>query len=245
VGKKYKTMKRAENLARLENVEKVKTTNTNYLVYLYFHRDLNTAIQKYAKGKLLDIGCGNKPYEVWCREFVTEYIGCDIVQSSANKVDVLSQANQIPLEMESFDTILSTQAIEHIEDYQGMLNEAYRLLKPNGYFILSGPMYWYLHEEPYDFFRFTKHGFKYVLEKAGFEVCEIVSNGGAWATLGQVLNHTFEFRNPNANKVSKGIKYLFGKLKLYVLVNKVFSYLDAKDFNTVNTMNYVVVARKN
>jgi len=237
-------MKRVENLTRLENVEEINTTNINYLVYLYFHRELKIAIQKYVKGKLLDIGCGNKPYEVWCKEFVTEYIGCDIVQSSANKVDVLSQANQIPLESNSFDSVLSTQVIEHVEDHQGLVNEACRLLKPNGYFILSGPMYWNLHEEPYDFFRFTKYGFKHILEKAGFEVCEIVSNGGAWATLGQVINHTFEFRNPNANKVAKGIKYLFRKLKLYVLVNRIFSYLDTKDCNTINTMNYVVVARK-
>lgn len=237
-------MERAENLARLENVEEINISNTNYLVYLSFHRDLYKAIQTYATGKLLDIGCGNKPYESWTKGRVLEYIGCDIIQSSSNKVDVLCKANNISLESNSFNTVLSTQVIEHVEDHQGLVNEAYRLLKKDGYFILSGPMYWNLHEEPYDFFRFTKHGFKYILEKAGFEVCEIVSNGGAWATLGQVINHTFEFRNPNAHKIARGIKYLFRKFRLFVLVNRVFSYLDAKDLNTINTMNYVVVARK-
>lgn len=237
-------MEREENIARLEKVQNIGKSNINYLVYLSFHRDLQNAINNYAKGKLLDIGCGNKPYEIWCKNYVSEYIGCDIVQSSANRVDVICPANYIPLESNSFDTILSTQVIEHVEDHQGLVNEAYRLLRPNGYFILSGPMYWNLHEEPYDFFRFTKHGFKYIIEKAGFEVCEIKSNGGAWATLGQVINHTFEFRNPNANKVARRIKYLFHKLKIYVLVNKIFSYLDDKDFNPINTMNYVVIARK-
>jgi SAM-dependent methyltransferase len=237
-------MERVENLARLEDVEEINISNTNYLVYLSFHRDLYKAIETYATGKLLDIGCGNKPYEIWCKEFVSEYIGCDIVQSSSNRVDVLSPANNIPIESESFNTVLSTQVIEHVEDHQGLANEAYRLLKQDGYFIVSGPMYWNLHEEPYDFFRFTKHGFKYILEKAGFEVCEIVSNGGAWATLGQVINHTFEFRNPNAHTIPRGMKYLFRKLRLFVLVNRVFSYLDTKDLNTINTMNYVVVARK-
>lgn len=238
-------MSREENLFRLEHVKEIDIYHTNYLVYLSFHRDLYNAIKNFAKGKLLDIGCGNKPYEIWCKEIVSEYVGCDIVQSSGNKVDVLSSANKIPLDSNSFDTVLSTQVIEHVEDHQGLIDEAYRLLKPQGYFILSGPMYWNLHEEPYDFFRFTKHGFKYILEKAGFEVCEIVANGGAWATLGQVINHTFEFKNSNANKVAKGLKYLFFKLRMYVLVNKVFSYLDRKDYNTINTMNYVVVAKKN
>lgn len=237
-------MSREVNLSRLENVKKIDVSHTDYLVYLSFHKDLFTAIQKYAKGKLLDIGCGNKPYENWTKEKVVEYVGCDVVQSSLNKVDVLCEANKIPLESSFFDTILSTQVIEHVEDHQGLVNEAYRLLKPGGYFILSGPMYWNLHEEPYDFFRFTKYGFKYILEKAGFEVCEITSNGGAWATLGQVINHTFEFRNSKANRVAKGLKYLFRKLRIYILVNRIFAYLDKKDFNPINTINYVVVARK-
>lgn len=237
-------MEREENLARLEDVEEINISNTNYLVYLSFHRDLYRAIETYATGKLLDIGCGNKPYESWTKGRVSEYIGCDIIQSSSNKVDILCEANNISLESTSFNTVLSTQVIEHVEDHQGLVNEAYRLLKQDGYFILSGPMYWNLHEEPYDFFRFTKHGFTYILEKAGFEVCEIVSNGGTWATLGQVINHTFEFRNPNAHAIPRGLKYLFRKLRLFVVVNRVFSYLDAKDLNTINTMNYVVVARK-
>ncbi len=238
-------MKRTKNLSRLENVEKINDSNINYLTYLSFHQELNAVIQKYAKGKLVDIGCGNKPYEIWFEGKISEYIGCDIVQSSSNKVDVLCEANAIPLESNSYDTLISTQAIEHIEDYQGMVNEAYRLLKADGYFILSGPFYWHLHEEPYDFFRFTKHGFRYILEKAGFEVCEVTPNGGAWATLGLMINHTFGFRNSNVNIVVKGLKYLFRKLRMHILVNRIFSYLDKKDFNSINTINYVIVARKN
>lgn len=238
-------MKREKNISRLENVQEINSSNINYLVYLSFHRDLFNAIQKYAKGKLLDIGCGNKPYEKWFEGKISEYIGCDVVQSSANKVNVICEANKIPLDNTSFNTVLSTQVIEHVEDHQGLVDEAYRLLNPNGYFILSGPFYWYFHEEPYDFFRFTKHGFKYILEKSGFEIVEIIENGGAWANLGQVVNHTFNFSNPNANKVAKGIKYLFRKLKLHILVNKIFAYLDKKDFNPINPINYVIVAKKN
>lgn len=237
-------MERVENLPRLENVEEINVSNPDYLVYLSFHRELKAAVQKYAKGKVLDIGCGNKPYESWFKGKVEKYIGCDIVQSSSNKVDVLCLANKIPLENNYFDTVLSTQAIEHIEDYQGMIEEAFRLLKSGGCFILSGPFYWHLHEEPYDFYRFTKHGFKYILEKEGFEVLEINENGGAWATLGLMINHTFSFHNAKANKVAKGFKYIYRKLKLHIFVNRLFRYLDAKDFNSINTINYVVVATK-
>lgn len=237
-------MERVENLPRLENVEEIKISNPDYLVYLSFHRELKAAIQKYASGKVLDIGCGNKPYESCFEGKIEKYIGCDVVQSSSNKVDVLCLANKIPLEDNHFETVFSTQAIEHIEDYQGMIEEVYRVLKKGGCFILSGPFYWHLHEEPYDFYRFTKHGFKYILEKSGFEIVEIKENGGAWATLGLMLNHTFSFQNPKANKIAKGIKYIYRKLKLYIIVNRLFSYLDSKDFNSINTINYVVVATK-
>lgn len=237
-------MERVENLARLENVEEINNSNINYLVYKSFHYELKTAIEKYATGRLLDIGCGNKPYSKWFKNKISDYIGCDIIQSNANKVDVICQANSIPLDNESFETVISTQAIEHIEDYKGMVNEAFRLLKKEGCFILSGPFYWHLHEEPYDFYRFTKHGFKYILENAGFEIIEIKENGGAWATLGLMINHTFNFQNIEANKVAKGTKYIFRKLKLYKIVNRIFSYLDTKDFNPINTINYVVVAKK-
>jgi ubiquinone/menaquinone biosynthesis C-methylase UbiE len=237
-------MERVENLPRLENVGKINISNPDYLVYLSFHRELKAAIQKYAKGKLLDIGCGNKPYESWFEGKIEKYIGCDVVQSSSNKVDVLCLANKIPLEDNHFGTVFSTQTIEHIEDYQGMIEEAYRVLKKDGCFILSGPFYWHLHEEPYDFYRFSKHGFKYILEKAGFEMLDVKENGGAWATLGLMMNHTFGFYNPKANKVVKGLKYIYQKLKLFIFVNRLFRYLDAKDFNSINTINYVVVAIK-
>lgn len=237
-------MERVQNLLRLENVEEINISNPNYLVYLSFHRELKAAIQKYAKGKVLDIGCGNKPYESWFEGRIEKYIGCDIVQSSSNRVDVLCLANKIPLENENFETVFSTQAIEHIEDFQGMVEEAYRVLKSGGFFILSGPFYWHLHEEPHDFYRFSKYGFKYILEKAGFEVLEINENGGAWATLGLMINHTFSFQNAKANKVVKGLKCIYRKLKLTIFVNRLFRYLDSKDFNSINTINYVVVATK-
>ena len=101
-------MKREAYIARYEKAEKVTISNTNYLVYSSFHKELNTAIQKFANGRLLDIGCGNKPYESWMKGKISEEVGCDIVQTSANKVDYLCPANKIHIENETFDTIFSS-----------------------------------------------------------------------------------------------------------------------------------------
>ncbi|HTB33100.1 MAG TPA: class I SAM-dependent methyltransferase, partial [Bacteroidia bacterium] len=164
---------REENLDRFSDYNKVDISDHYYLVYKPLIRDLEYAVKKYAGEKVLDLGCGNKPYEGMFQGIAKEYIGCDVVQSSMNKVDVICEATKIPLPDASFDTVFSTQVIEHVDDHQALVKEAFRLLKPGGHFIVSGPMYWHLHEEPYDYFRFTKYGFKYILEKNGFSVAEI------------------------------------------------------------------------
>ncbi len=235
---------RETNLERL-NTYQVGTEHHYYLHYQSYHQELFKAFSQFATGKLLDIGCGNKPYAALLEPKITAYTGCDIIQSSDNRVDILCPANQIPVPDQSFDTVISTQTIEHVEDHQGLVNEAFRALKKNGYFIVSGPLYWPLHEEPYDFFRFTKYGFTYVLEKAGFSVVAINANGGKWSVAGQALVHAIF---PQIYGISglkgKFIRGLFKMLGGVKSINRLFLYLDNKFIDHSNTLNYVVVAQK-
>lgn len=233
---------RTENSSRLSD-SNISKSNVHYLHYRYYHAALFAAISKFAKGKLLDIGCGNKPYEKILANKITGYVGCDIIQSSLNKVDVLCPADKIPLDSNTFDTVFSTQTIEHVENHQGLVNEAYRLIKPGGYFIVSAPMFWHLHEEPYDFFRFTKYGFMYIFKNAGFEIEEVNPNGGAWATSGQSFIHAL-LLSKSKNFFIHALRFLFLRLRLYWLINALFSWLDKVDYNPRNTMNYVVIGKK-
>lgn len=221
---------RDENIPRFEDFETVSLADRYYLVLKPLIVSLKMSAKKYATGTVLDIACGNKPYEKLF-EHCIKYIGCDIVQSSSNKVDLLCEADKIPLDDSTFNTILCTQAIEHIGDYKGMLSESFRLLKTGGHLILSGPMYWHLHEEPHDYYRFTKHGFKYILEDVGFEIIDICPNGGKWALFGQIVIHTFP--------------HFIVKHKIFRKLNNwIFEKLDKKHFDDINTMNYLLVARK-
>ena len=222
---------RKNEVNRFDDFSKVAISSGYYLVYKPLIRDIIFAINNYAQGRVLDIGCGNKPYQSLFDNKCTEYIGCDIVQSSKNAVDIICQATEIPIVDDYFDTIFCTQVIEHVEDHDKVLNEMFRLLKPNGHVILSGPLYWHLHEQPHDFFRFTKYGFQYIFEKQGFEIKQTLPNGGKWATFGQMVIHTF----PN---------FLVKRKTFRKLNNILFSYLDKKYFDDSNTMNYVVVAKK-
>jgi SAM-dependent methyltransferase len=223
-------VEREASIERLSTHTVPKTDGT-YLTRRFLSRDIAYAAKKFAKGNLLDIGCGNKPYESLFTTYVTKYVGCDIVQSDQSKVDVICEANKIPLSNDQFETIFSTQTIEHVFDHKGLVNEAFRLIKPGGYFILSGPMYWPLHEEPYDFYRFTKHGFRQILVDSGFEISEIKENGGKWALFGQVLIHTFP-------------KVLTGSRPVRYLLNSIFEFLDKRFFDPISTTNYVIIAKK-
>ncbi len=218
---------REKNLQRLSESE-TKISSSEYLVYKPLFSGLQSAINSYSTGKLLDIGCGNKPYESWFETKTTEYIGCDIIQSNLNKVDVICAAQSIPLPNDTFDTVFSTQVIEHVGDHEGMLAEAFRLLKPGGKLILSGPFYWPLHEEPHDYFRYTKHGFRLLLEKAGFKVLETNPCGGKWAVTGIMIISSIPYK-------PKVISFF---------LNSVFSWLDRRFFDPIITFNYVIVAEK-
>jgi SAM-dependent methyltransferase len=201
-----------------------------YLVYRGLFAALDRASAQ-ATGKLLDIGCAEKPYEKMFEGRVTEHLGCDVEQSVDRRVDIICSATAIPLEDASVDTVLCTQVIEHVADHRGLLREALRLLRPGGALILSAPMYWPLHLEPHDFFRFTKYGLRHVLEDAGFSVDSIESNGGKWAVCGLVLIHSIEHTRLMRRRVVR-------------LINTLFARLDDWRPDDRNTSNYVVVAHK-
>lgn len=222
----------AEREAGLERLSDLSVDVRHH--YFLHYRSLLADLQKaarHARGKLLDIGCGNKPFQKMLDANITQYIGCDIVQSSGSKADVICLATQLPFRDASYDTVFVTQVIEHICDHQCLLRESFRVLRDGGLLILSGPMYWPLHEEPYDFFRFTEHGFRSLLENTGFQKIEIVSNGGKWALCGQVLVHTFENTRLGRDFVVRAI-------------NRIFAYLDDTQPPGRNPMNYVTVATK-
>lgn len=227
----------------LTDITKIKKQNNSFLVYHYLIKALSYSIEKYAFGKVLDVGCGNKPYRSLFKNNITEYTGCDINQNKFNTVDIICNVLEIPLPDESFDTVLCTQVIEHVYDHKSLLKEAYRLLKKGGVIILSGPLYWPVHGEPEDFFRFTKYGFRQLLEECGFSITEVQENGGSWATAGQSLAHAYEF-STNRSFLFRVIRFLFFRLGLRWLSNTIFMWLDKKDHNPVNTLNYVIVASK-
>ena len=213
----------------------------NWLVYKIADKVLNVAIQKYSKGKLLDIGCGEKPYKNMVKPYVTEYIGLDYENTlhDKSKIDLFGTAYNIPIENGYFDTVLCTAVLEHLEEPNKAIKEAHRILKSGGYAIYSVPLFWHLHEEPRDFYRYTKYGLRYLFEKNGFEIVELKPLSGFWVTFGQELvYYLYRFRKggrlnplwwviPVIGMFIQGICYLLNKIDrseeftwMYLLVGR-------------------------
>lgn len=122
--------------------------------------------------KLLDYGCGNKPYQrLFSRKF-SRHIGADFPGNS--DADILIDENgTVACEDTSFDCVLSSQVLEHVTSPQKYLGEAQRVLKPGGSLIVSTHGIWPYHPDPTDFWRWTADGLQAEIERAGFEIVNV------------------------------------------------------------------------
>jgi ubiquinone/menaquinone biosynthesis C-methylase UbiE len=169
----------------------------NWLILTIINKALQNRLQLYAAGKLLDIGCGEKPYEEMARPFVKEHIGLDHAGTlhKGTRVELWGTAYQIPLEDNSVDTVLCTDVLEHLEEPAEAVAEAFRVLKPGRHAIYTVPLFWHIHEEPRDFYRYTKFGLQHLFDKAGFSVVEIFPLTGFVVTFSQELVYfLYKFR---------------------------------------------------
>lgn len=131
--------------------------------------------REYVSGRLLDLGCGKKPYYPYLADKTLSWIGLDFPASvsGSTSADVYGDAMEMPFKSEVFNTILCTEVLEHVSEPNKLLSEAFRVLKVGGYLILTTPQTGGLHEEPHDYYRYTKYGLSFLAEQCGFTVVYI------------------------------------------------------------------------
>lgn len=214
----------------------------NWLIFAIINPNIEVRLSKFVHGKLLDIGCGDKPYKEMVSPYVSEHIGLDHDKSLHDKsnVDLTGTAYQIPIEDNYVDSILCTYVLEHLEEPSLAIAEAYRVLKSGGHAIYTVPLFWHVHEAPRDFYRYTKYGLMYLFEKNGFEVVEIKALTGFVVTFCQELTYVL-YRLRKGGKINP----LWWIIPPVGHVVQAFGYIlnkidPTKDFTT----EYILVARK-
>ena len=200
-------------------------------------------------GRLLDVGCGDKPYRNIFLN-VESYIGCDYLSQIEHKrvneqdrklqIDVVADACSLPFITNYFDIVLATQLIEHLFTPVEFFKEASRVLVPSGYLILTFPLINPIHEEPFDFFRYTEYSIRQMCNDSGMEVERVIKMGGGWLTVGYLCRHFLYRESKRCNRffLRKGM-FFIGSIVYGLLarLDKINSQEDAP-------LNYLIVARK-
>ena len=93
---------------------------------------LKEQIKKYAhyiKGAVLDAGSGDgERYKSFFK--FDRYVTFDI--NSSHGAEIVGSVEDIPVESESFDSVVSTQVLEHVKNLGLFVDECYRVLKKDG-----------------------------------------------------------------------------------------------------------------
>jgi SAM-dependent methyltransferase len=93
----------------------------------------------------------------------------------------------MPFANGSMDCAVATEVLEHLARPEVLLDEIWRVLRPNGVFFFTTPFLWPLHDVPYDEYRYTPYALERHLRNCGFEQIELRALGGWDASLAQMM----------------------------------------------------------
>jgi SAM-dependent methyltransferase len=209
----------------------------NRLAYRQMAAALEYAARRYATGRLVDIGCGTKPWRATFAPHIDEHIGVDHgdTMHGLAEVDLIADAYDIPLADGSVDTVLLTEVLEHLEDPEKALAECRRVLRSGGYVIATTPFSWPLHEQPRDFFRYSPYGLRHLSDAAGLEVAEVHALSGIWTTISLHFSGAMLRYRPHAPLLVDAVS---------VLAQRLAWWLEQVDFRETLSWNHLLIARR-
>ena len=147
------------------------------------------------RARVLDAGSGEGAYR---RRFWRQsYTGIDLAVGDAawdySRIDVLADLQAQPFADASFDGAIHIVTLEHVREPALALAEIARVLKAGAPFLAVVPHEWEVHQSPNDYYRYTRHGMEYLLEKAGFTGLRIDPAGGYFRLLARRLLGGLQF----------------------------------------------------
>jgi SAM-dependent methyltransferase len=149
-------------------------------VFLYLRetgRHLRSVIQAISSAEktVVDLGCLDKPYEPLFQRRYKTYVGIDWVNDSSGAADIVADAHDLPLRNGSVDILLCTETLEHLEEPPRVANEIHRVLKPQGFAVLTVVLLFPKHSEA-DFYRWTDLGIKKLFKEFAPLECRPIGN---------------------------------------------------------------------
>ncbi len=187
--------------------------------------------------RVLDAGAGEGRFRSFFGH--AEYVGIDFAQGDPSwdysRLDVIGRLEELPFPPGSFDHVLSIVVLEHTPQPDRVIEEFRRVLKPGGMVHIIVPHMWEEHQKPFDFFRFTSSGIRFLLESSGIRIRRIHPVGGFFWQLGRRLMGVMAF-------TQQGWRWL-----LFPVLAPVFGlvlplccyYLDTLDQDRAYTLGFI------
>lgn len=175
------------------NMFKVGTTNESARA-----KWIEETLQKIPAGlTILDAGAGESQFKKFCGHLT--YIAQDFgqyhgegdvgLQTGAwdnSKLDIISDIVSIPLPDHSVDAIMCTEVLEHIPDPIRAIKEFSRLVKPDGYLLITAPFASLTHFAPYHFASgLSRFFYEKYLPENDFKISELYLNGNFFEYIAQ------------------------------------------------------------
>jgi len=144
--------------------------------------------------RVLDAGCGRGETLAEFKRFGVDvdYYGVDLGVGDPMwefRVSTVADLHDLPFKSGSFDKVVCTQVLEHVDRPDVVLSELGRVIRPGGKIFLSLPFVWHLHQEPYDRYRFSQHALEYLIKRYGLVADSIRPMGGYFSVLRYIFVH--------------------------------------------------------
>lgn len=198
----------------------------SYLVTLsarkMFDRMLNLLSKKTGSLKILDLGCGYKPWQSFFPN--DQYLGVDMSLNSY--ADVIADNHNLPFKDNVFDVIIISEVLEHCDDEYQVIKELRRVAKNQALVYLTLPFLFPLHGVPYDFNRFTSYKLKRLFKKD--KIISLRESNNIFASLPIIINMLLRILFGSAPLFYP--VYIFNNLLAMVLGNLSRVYRDETGF---------------
>lgn len=213
---------------------------------LHFECAIEDAVRDFARGledhaRVLDAGAGESQYAKWFSR--QRYVAIDLATGDTNwdysGLDAICDLTALPFADCSFDAAINIVTLEHVREPAAALREIARILRPGAPLLLAVPFEWEVHQEPHDYFRFTRYGIGYLLHGAGFEHPEIHPVGGYFRLLSRRLLSGLQF-------FTSGWRRVLFPAAVVILGLLAFAapWFDGLDRKRAFTLGYICISRR-
>jgi SAM-dependent methyltransferase len=136
----------------------------------HFEASIDDAVASFAQSlpsgaRVLDAGAGEGNYKAHFSQH--RYCGLDLGVGDAawdySRLDVVGDLMHLPFRDGTFDACLNVVTLEHVREPAQVVCELARTLRPGGRVLLIAPHEWEEHQQPHDYYRYTRYGLEYLL----------------------------------------------------------------------------------